>query len=104
MHVGIRKSSLIRTLLGAQSQWTLYPSGKSISVRKSLLPTIYCVCHCFLYFQCFRIVANVEDNLALTCGMCCRYHVGRETLYTNFKYGRERLEADGVTWKHIDEV
>ena len=90
MQVGIRKSSLVRTSSGAQSQWTLYPSGKSTSVRKGLLPT--------------DIVANVEDNLALTCRVRCRYHVGRETLYTNFKYGRERLEADGVTWKQIDEV
>ena len=62
MQVGIIKSSLVRTSSGAQSQWTLYPSGKSTSVRKGLLPT--------------DIVANVEDSLALTCRVRCRYHVG----------------------------
>lgn len=49
-------------------------------------------------------VANIRFKSALKSVVQHRYHVGRSTLYTNFKYGRERLGQDGVSWQQIDQV
>ncbi len=34
----------------------------------------------------------------------CRYHLGRQTLYTNFQYSRERMIPRTSTWEPIDQV
>lgn len=74
-----------------------------LQVRRLLMP-MNAISLCSSTVSSPAFVANMRFKSALTFVVQHRYHVGRSTLYTNFKYGRERLGQDGVSWQQIDQV